>query len=293
MESNEKIAYRVSVNTIIQNIILSIFKLFAGIFGHSASMISDAIHSASDVFSTLVVIIGVKISAKKADEKHPYGHEKLECISSIILAMLLFSTAVGIGLGGAKSVIQIINGTLMLRTPGTIALIASIASILVKEAMYHYTVRAARKIKSNSMLADAWHHRSDAISSIGAFVGILGAMLGWPVLDPLVSVLIALLIIKVAFDICLSSVNQMVDTAAPQEVQDEIRRIVLSFEDVYEIDFIKTRLFGNRIYTDIELQLDKNLTLKQAHDIIEEIHDEIEEKIVDIKHCMIHANPTK
>ncbi len=291
MESNEKIAYKVSVNTIIQNIVLSVFKIIAGILGHSAAMISDAIHSASDVLSTLVVIIGVKISSKKADDKHPYGHEKLECITSVILAMVLFSTAIGIGWNGILSVIRGINGTLDIEIPGKIALVAAIVSIIVKEWMYHYTVHAAKRIKSNSMLADAWHHRSDAISSIGAFVGILGAMMGWTLLDPLVSVLIALLILKVAFDICLSSINQMVDTAAPAEVQNEIKDIVLGFSDVRAIDFIKTRLFGNRIYVDIELQLDSGFTLKEAHDIIENIHDRIEQLLPDVKHCMIHANP--
>ena len=293
MDDNKKIAYRVSVNTIIQNILLSAFKLFAGIIGNSAAMLSDAVHSLSDVLSTLVVIIGVKISSKKADEKHPYGHEKMECISSIILAMLLFTTAVGIGAGGIISIIKSLKGELTIEIPGAVALVAAVVSIAVKEIMYHYTVRAARRIKSNSLLADAWHHRSDALSSIGAFAGILGAMLGFPILDPIASVLIALLIIKVAINITTSSVDQMIDTAAPEEIRERIEEIIFEFKDIQNIDLIKTRLFGNRIYADIEVRLDKNMTLFQAHSIIEDVHDTIEHRIPDIKHCMIHANPTK
>ncbi len=293
MENNKQIACRVSINTIIQNITLSLIKISAGIIGNSAAMISDAFHSLSDVLSTVVVIIGINISSKKADEKHPYGHEKLECITSVILAMLLFTTAVGIGINGVFAMINCFKGTHSVEPPGLIALIAATISVIVKESMYHYTVRAARKIKSTSMMADAWHHRSDAISSIGAFIGIGGAMAGFLFLDPLVSVIISALILKVAIDISVSAVNQMVDTAAPAEIIEKMEKIISKFPDVQKTDFIKTRLFGNKIYVDIELQLDKSFTLEKAHTIIENIHDEIESEIPDIKHCMIHANPAK
>lgn len=288
---NRNIAYKVSFNTIILNIILTVIKLIAGIFGHSNAMVSDAIHSASDVFSTIVVIIGIKISNKEADKEHPYGHEKFECIASFLLSLFLFVTAIFIGFSGVLNIIKYTQNIIIIPSIG--ALWAAVLSIVLKEFMYHYTKKAAKKINSSALLADAWHHRSDAISSVGALIGVGFSRIGYPIFDPIVSISICILIIKVAFDISKTSISQLTDTAAPLEVENEIINIINKFNEVYAIDMIKTRLFGNKIYVDIELQIDKNMTLEKSHKIIQNIHDEIEKKNRLIKHCMIHTNPTK
>ena len=184
------VANRVSFITIVQNTLLSVFKLLAGIFANSNAMISDAIHSASDVFSTIVVIIGVKLASKDSDKEHPYGHERMECVAAIVLAMVLLFTGLGIG---AQAVRDIIRGNYGdLEVPGVLALVAAIVSIVTKELMYWYTRYNARKIDSSALMADAWHHRSDALSSIGALIGIGGAMLGFPVMDSIASLVILL-----------------------------------------------------------------------------------------------------
>jgi len=188
-----KIAERVSYITIAVNCILSVFKLIAGFLAHSGAMISDAVHSASDVFSTIIVIIGVRLSTKESDKEHPYGHERLECVAAIVLAMILFITGLSIG---SQAITIIVSGEYQdLQAPGLLALIAAVMSIVVKEAMYWYTRFYAKKIDSGAMMADAWHHRSDAFSSIGSFIGILGAMLGFPVLDPIAAVVICFFIV--------------------------------------------------------------------------------------------------
>lgn len=289
--NNKKIIYKVSINTVIVNFILTIIKLLAGIFGHSVAMISDAIHSGSDVLSTFVVMIGAKLSNKKADEKHPYGHEKIECIASIILALMLFFTAVTIGVYGVSIIKSILNGEIVI--PSAIAAISAVLSIVVKEWMYRYTRKAAKKINSTSLYADAWHHRSDALSSIGSLAGVIGAMCGFPLLDPIASLVICFIIVKVAYDILKTSLAQIIDTAAPEQVENQIRDIIFSYNDVKNIDMLKTRLFGNRIYVDIEIEMDKNMSFNEVHDITHKLHDDIESSNTLIKHCMIHANPTR
>lgn len=287
--ASEQIALHVSIVTILWNIILSVFKLFAGIFAHSGAMLSDAVHSASDVFSTFVVIAGVKMANKESDKEHPYGHERMECVAAILLAVILALTGVGIGYSGLIKIIS--ANTASIAVPGTVALVAAIASILIKELMYWYTVYYAKHINSGAMLADAWHHRSDALSSIGSFIGILGAKLGFPVFDPLASVVISLFIIKAAYDIFRDSIDKMMDTSCDDLKIQQITDIVNAQEGVLGIDSIKTRLFGDKIYVDIEIQADGNKTLNETHDIAEKAHDMIELKMPNVKHCMIHVNP--
>lgn len=291
MNSNEQIAMRVSFVSIIWNIILSFFKLFAGIFAHSGAMISDAIHSASDVLSTVIVMIGVKIANKESDDTHPYGHERMECVAALILAVILFATGVGIGY---KGILIIMAGDYShLTVPGFLALAAAVISIGVKEAMYWYTRSAAKKIDSGALMADAWHHRSDALSSIGSFAGILGARMGYPVLDPIASVIICAFILKAAFDIFMDSINKMTDAACDNETIEKVREIILQQEGVIKIDQLKTRLFGDKIYVDTEIQVDGDISLREAHEIAHNVHDAIEEGIQKVKHCMVHINPDK
>ena len=284
-----KIANRVSVVSIIWNVTLSIFKLFAGIFSHSSAMISDAVHSASDVFSTFAVIAGVNISAKEEDEGHQYGHERIEAVFAIVLAVILFATGVFIGIDGIEKIFTASYGEAQM--PGLLALIAAIVSIVVKELMYQYTVINAKKINSTALMADAWHHRSDALSSIGSFAGILGARLGYPVCDPIASVVICVFILKAAIDIFRDAVNQLIDKSCSVETETEIKNIIKSVDGVISVDDLKTRLFGSKLYVDVEIGADGELSLYNAHEIAKKVHDSIEAQIKGVKHCMVHVNP--
>lgn len=289
VNTNEKIAMKVSVNTIIGNVILSAFKLFAGIYAHSAAMISDSVHSLSDVLSTFIVIIGVKLANKDSDKDHPYGHERFECVAAIILAVILLATGFGIGWAGIQKIIA--GNYSDLAVPGALALIAAIASVVVKEAMYWYTRAAAKKIDSSALMADAWHHRSDAFSSIGSFAGILGARLAFPILDPVACVIICVFIVKAAVDIFMDAIGKMTDKACDDEVVGKIRGVILSQESVLGIDQLKTRLFGDKIYVDVEIRADGNSPLSVTHGIAERVHDAIEVEFPKVKHCMVHVNP--
>lgn len=279
----------VSVVTIIGNVILSAFKLFAGIVANSGAMISDAVESTADVVSTMIVMAGMKLSGKASDKNHPYGHERMECVAAILLSVMLAIVGVGIGYGGVMKIIEGINGDLQM--PGMLALIAAIVTIVSKEAMYWYTRAAAKKINSGALMANAWHHRSDALSSVGSFAGILGARLGLPILDPIASVVICLFIMRTAFNIFKDAVRKMTDEACDDTVVDEIRRVSLLQDGVLGIDQIQTRLFGNRIYVDIEICADGSAPLKQSHGIAQRVHDAIEAAFPAVKHCMVHVNP--
>ncbi|HUH44211.1 MAG TPA: cation diffusion facilitator family transporter [Treponemataceae bacterium] len=288
-KTNEQIAMKVSRISIIGNIILSGFKLFAGIFAQSAAMISDAVHSMSDVFSTIIVMIGIKLANKKPDKEHPYGHERFECVAAIVLAAVLFATGAGIGWSGIKKAIAGNYGDLAI--PGILALVAAIVSIIVKEAMYWYTRGAAKRINSSALMADAWHHRSDAFSSVGSFAGIFGARLGFPILDPLACIIICLFILKAAIDIFRDAVGKMTDRACDDETIAKMRDLILSRKSVEGIDGLKTRLFGDKIYMDVEIRVDALVRLEEAHLVAQAVHDVIEEQFPKVKHCMVHVNP--
>lgn len=287
--SNEKTAMIVSRNTIIVNIILSAGKLYAGIWGRSAAMISDAIHSASDVVSTVIVMIGVKCANRESDEKHPYGHERMECIAAVVLGVILLLTGVGIAKSGIESIIHLQDKPIAV--PKAIALVAAIVSIVVKELMYWYTKIAATRIRSDALHADAWHHRSDALSSVGSMIGILAAKMGFPMGDPIACIIISALIIKVAIDIVIDSFRKMIDESCEHKIVEDMRLTVLVQEGVKAIDEIKTRKFGSRIYVDIDIAVDGMINLFEAHMIAERVHHMVEKGYPDVKHCMVHVNP--
>ncbi len=292
-EENSKIVRQTAVVGVFGNVLLSAFKLFAGIFGHSAAMVSDAVHSLSDVFATLIAYIGRRISEKPADKEHPYGHERFECIASILLGAILIATGVRIGVGCAES---IINKTyLTAAEPGVIALVAAVASIVTKEAMFWYTLHQAKRIKSSAFRADAWHHRSDALSSVGALIGIGAARMGYPVMDQVAGLIISVVILFVAAGIIKDAVNSMLDRAAAPEVEESMRRAINEYAEEtgnrVDIDSLITRVFGDKIYVDLELGVDGDMKLKDAHDIAEGVHSLIEKNFADVKHVMVHLNP--
>lgn len=286
---SKALAMRVSLVSVVVNLLLSAGKLLAGIFAHSGAMVSDAIHSASDVFSTFIVMIGVQIASKQADETHRYGHERFECVASVALSLILLETGLLIGWKGLKT---ILSGQYdHLAVPGLLALIAAVVSILVKEWMYWYTRAAARKTHSDALMADAWHHRSDSLSSIGALVGIAFSMAGFPVMDSVASVLICVFIVKAAVDIFRDAVDKMVDRSCDQETQNQMTQVILSQPGVLGLDLLQTRLFGAKIYVDAEIAAQADLPLRQAHAIAEAVHHAIEKEFPMVKHCMVHVNP--
>ena len=284
----QKAANKVSFITIIGNVILSVIKLIAGIVAHSNAMISDAVHSVSDVFSTIIVIIGIRLAAKESDKEHPYGHERLECVAAIILAMVLFITGFGIG---AEALKNIFSGNYAdLRVPGILALIVAVISIAGKEGMFRYTRYYARQIDSGALMADAWHHRSDAFSSIGALIGIGGARLGYPIMDSVASLVIFAFIAKAAFEIFKDAIDKMVDHSCDEETEKQIYNCVMENENVLGIDLLQTRIFGSKIYVDVEIQVDGSYTLRKSHQIAEEVHEDIEKNFQKVKHIMVHVN---
>ena len=282
-----KIVKRMSQVGIWGNIFLAAFKLIAGILGKSGAMISDAVHSLSDVFATIVAYFGVLISRQPEDEDHPYGHERLECVASLILGIILAGTGIGIGDSGIQKIIS----NEELSVPTILPLIAAIVSIVVKEGMFWYTMHYAKEMNSSAFRADAWHHRSDALSSVGSFVGIGMAKLGFPIMDPIASLIICLFILKVAFDISKDAIVKMLDTSGGKEFEEQLRGFILEQDGVSKIDLLHTRQFGNKIYVDLEIAVDKNMSLIDAHNIAETVHSNVEHRFPDVKHIMIHVNP--
>jgi cation diffusion facilitator family transporter len=287
----EKVASRVSGVSIAVNLLLAAFKFIAGALGHSGAMISDAVHSSSDVLGSLIVIIGVKVSEKASDEDHPYGHERMENVASLLLAGILAAAGLSIGKEALTSIVS--GGYKTAEAPGMLALVAAIVSIVVKEALFWYTWINAKIIRSGALKAEAWHHRSDALSSIGALIGIGGARFGALVLEPIASIVICLFILKVAVDIFREAVDKMVDHACDMETEDALCACAAKQEGVVKVDMIRTREFGRKIYVDLEISADGKLTLLEAHDIAQRVHDCIEKEFPDVKHIMVHVNPAE
>jgi len=285
-----KIIRRLSLVGIVGNIILVAFKLYAGIVGKSSAMVSDAVHSLSDVFATFVAFIGVRISRKAPDSAHPYGHDRFECLASLTLGLILAGTGLGIGAGGVKTIFS--GDYSSLAVPSLIALIAAVVSIVVKEGMFRYTMHYAKKLNSSAFIADAWHHRSDALSSVGSLIGIGGAMLGYPVLDSAACVIICVFILKVAYDILRDAVDKMIDTSCGSGYEAELSKFIVAHPGVDSLDVLHSRKFGDKIYIDAEISVNGNLSLSDAHEIAEQVHDAVEKAYPDIKHIMIHENPT-
>ena len=282
-------ATKVSVISMATNVILTVAKFAAGVIAHSGAMISDAVHSASDIFSGLIVLIGVRISSKAPDDKHPYGHERFECVAALLLSGILALVGGTIGVNAVKDII----GGRVQEAPGILALVAAVVSIVTKETLFWYTRGYAKKYRSTALHAEAWHQRSDALSSIGALIGIAGARMGVPVMEPVASLIIALFILRVAVRIFRDAIDQMVDHSASEETEAAFRETAMEQPGVQGVELLRTRMFGNRVYVDLEIAADPGLSLAAAHEIAERVHDAIEQTYPDVKHIMVHVNPAK
>mgnify|MGYP000151156251 CR=1 FL=1 len=285
MQQDQSLNQSLALSTVKKGIALNVFlaasKFAAGILGHSAALVSDAVDSASDIFSNLIVMAGIKISHKASDMEHQYGHERMECVASIIMSALLALAGAGIGFAGIGE----------LAAPDGITLAVAALAIISKEGMYWYTRSVAKKINSGALLADALHHRNDALTSVGSLIGISGAMLGYPIFDPLAAIAICLMIIKGAYDVFTDAIDRMVDRSCDEETVEKMQELIAAQKGVDHVDKLQTRIFGSRVYVDVEISADDHLTLVEAHAIAENIHEQIEKQFPEVKHCMVHINP--
>lgn len=286
----KKVIKKLTIVGILGNILLTGFKFLAGIIGRSGAMISDAVHSLSDVFATFVAFLGITLSKRPADKDHPYGHERIESVASLVLGVILLVTGIGIGKAGVEVIVA--GHYEDLQAPGLIALIAAAVSIVIKEGMFWYTRHYAKALNSPAFMADAWHHRSDALSSIGSLIGIGGAMLGLPILDSIASVIICLFILKVAYDILRDAIRKMTDTSRGADYEKKIRELAEGVEGVETVDVVHSRMFGNKVYIDLEIEVDRNKTVGEGHAIADRVHDLLENSFSEVKHVMVHVNPT-
>ncbi|MBQ6076353.1 MAG: cation transporter [Lachnospiraceae bacterium] len=282
-----KIVNKMSRVGILGNVLLAGFKLFAGVIGKSGAMVSDAVHSLSDVFATVIAFFGVRLSRQPEDEEHPYGHERIESVASLFLGLILAGTGLGIGYTGLRKLFA----PEALEVPTLLPLIAAAVSIAAKEGMFQYTMHYAKKLNSSAFKADAWHHRSDAFSSVGSFIGIGLAKLGFPVMDPIASLVICLFILKIAFDISRDAVSKMLDTSCGEEFEQGVRTFVEAQSGVRHIDLLHTRQFGNKVYIELEIAVQGDLPLVEAHAIAESVHHSLEKEYPAVKHVMVHVNP--
>ena len=295
MNSREKEIYKVTLVGSVGNMALLTFKFIAGVVGHSSAMIADAVHSLSDFITDIIVFLFVRISAKPQDESHDSGHGKFETIASFVIGLALVAAATGIIFSGGMKLAKWLEGE-QLEAPGKLALWAALLSILVKEGLYHYTVRKGKTLHSQAVEANAWHHRSDALSSIGAAIGIGGAILlgnRWTVLDPLASVVVGAMLVKVAVGLLKTSIGELTECSLPEDTENEIVQIIQSYPNVYEPHNLRTRRIGNRIAIEAHVRMNGDITLTEAHNRATDIEHQLKSRFGKSTHVTIHMEPTK
>lgn len=293
--ARERGIYRVTIVGSVVNFLLLVFKFFAGIMGHSAAMLADAVHSLSDFVTDIIVLVFVRISSKPQDEGHDYGHGKYETLATAIIGIFLLFVGFGIFWNGASSVYLFLQGG-SLPEPGMLALAAALVSIVSKEILYQYTVFKGKKLNSQAVVANAWHHRSDALSSIGTAVGIGGAILlgsHWRVLDPAAAVIVSFFIMRVAVGLLIPCVDELLEKSLPADVEEEIQEIILSFPGVSSPHHLRTRRIGNHYAIEVHVRMDGKITLEEAHRTATAIEDKLKEKFGEGTHIGIHVEPTK
>lgn len=294
-EIRTKQIYRVTLLGMFVNMVLFVFKLVAGIIGRSGAMIADAVHSASDFATDIVVLAFVRISAKPRDDDHDWGHGKYETLASLIIGVALFAVGVEILVDSAEKIAAVVAGEVLPR-PGVIAMIAAAVSIVAKEALYQYTVRVGRKLDSPSVIANAWHHRSDALSSIGALLGIGCAyFLGdkWRIADPIAAIVVAALIIKVAYDLCRTALAELLEKSLSREVEDEILGIISATPNVYKPHNLRTRRIGSNIAIEVHIRVDGSMTVHDSHEISRDIEQALRGRYGAQTAVAIHVEPLK
>lgn len=293
--SREKGIYKVTIVGSIVNFLLLVFKFFAGIAGHSAAMLADAVHSLSDFITDIVVIVFVRIAGKPEDKGHDYGHGKYETLATAIIGLLLLCVGFGIFWNGASSIYTFLRGG-QLESPGVVALVAALVSIVSKEILYQYTVIQGKKLNSQAVIANAWHHRSDALSSIGTAIGIGGAILlgdHWRVLDPVAAVVVSFFIMKVSVRLLIPCVDELLEKSLPEDVEKEIEQTVLSFPGVSQPHHLRTRRIGNYYAIELHVRMDGKITLEEAHSMATAIENTLKEMFGKGTHVGIHVEPTK
>lgn len=293
--SREKGIYKVTIVGSIVNFLLLVFKFFAGIAGHSAAMLADAVHSLSDFITDIVVIVFVRIAGKPEDKGHDYGHGKYETLATAIIGLLLLCAGFGIFWNGASSIYTFLQGG-QLESPGVVALVAALVSIVSKEILYQYTVIQGKKLNSQAVVANAWHHRSDALSSIGTAIGIGGAILlgdHWRVLDPIAAVVVSFFIMKVSVQLLIPCVDELLEKSLPDDVEKEIEQTVLSFPGVSQPHHLRTRRIGSYYAIEIHVRMDGKITLEEAHGTATAIENKLKEMFGKGTHVGIHVEPTK
>lgn len=291
--SREKEIYKVTLVGGVVNMLLLAFKFVAGVVGHSSAMIADAVHSLSDFVTDLIVLVFVKISNKPQDKSHDYGHGKYETLALTIIGIALMAVAIGILVKGALKIVSWINGD-TLESPGMLAFWAAIVSIVLKEAVYRYSIIKAKKLNSKAVEANAWHHRSDALSSIGTAVGIGGAIFfgqRWAILDPIASVVVGAFIVKVAFELLKNGIGDLMEQSLPDQVEDEILQMVAALPGVSHPHALRTRRIGNHYAIELHILMDGNLTLKEAHDKASEVEDLLRQHYGEETHVAVHVEP--
>ena len=295
MMNREKQIFRVTLLGSVANLLLVVFKFIAGIVGHSAAMIADAVHSLSDFITDIIVIIFVAISGKPEDSDHSYGHGKYETLATAVIGIILFFVGVGILISGIKAIVGALQGE-PLQAPSLLALIAAVISIVVKEALYRYTVKRGKALDSSSVVANAWHHRSDALSSIGTAIGIGGAVfLGeqWRILDPIAAVVVSIFIVKVAVELIKPCIDELVERSLPEEVEQRIHALILQSPQVSSPHHLRTRRIGSYIAIEVHIRMDGSLTLSEAHSVASDIEKRLKAEFGDSTHIGIHMEPTK
>lgn len=293
--SREKKIYRVTFLGSIVNFLLLIFKFAAGIIGHSAAMIADAVHSLSDFITDIIVVVFVHLSSKPQDKEHDYGHGKYETMATVIVGAVLFIVGLGIMKNGVSSIWSFIHGE-TLPEPGMLAFIAAIVSIVLKELLYRYTVAKGKELNSEAVTANAWHHRSDALSSIGTAVGIGGAILlgdNWRVLDPIAAVIVSVFIMRVAIKLVAPGLGELMEKSLPEKDEKEIEEIILSFPEVSDPHHLRTRRIGNYCAVDVHVRMDKDMTLEKVHNITVSMESRLRQKLGDHTIINIHVEPRK
>ena len=293
--SREKEIYKVTLVGSVGNIILLTFKFIAGTVGHSAAMLADATHSLSDFLTDMLVLVFVNISAKPQDKSHDYGHGKFETLATFFIGLALVAAATGIIVSGAVKFADWLGGA-QIAAPGKLALWAALISIVVKEFLYQYTSRKGKSLDSQAVVANAWHHRSDALSSVGAAIGIGGAILlgdRWTVLDPLASIVVGAMLMKVAWDVLKNSVNELTESSLPEETEREIEEIITSFPDVTDPHNLRTRRIGSRIAVEAHIRMDGDLPLKEVHARASDIERKLRERFGADTHVTLHTEPAE